>query len=230
VNTDQDLDERERTTTLPPMLIALTFATGIIDAVSFLGLGRVFTANMTGNVVLLGLAFGGAPGFSAGRSLLALGGFGLGAVLAGRLARWLEARRGLWLSVAFGGEAALVIVAACLALGSGSAAHGARRTVLILLLGTAMGIRNVTARWLKVPDLSTTVLTTTLTRLVADSRLAGGDGERSAWRIAAAVAMALGAVLGAVMVRHGLFGPLLVAAALVVATQGGYLLLRGRSA
>ena len=111
-------------------------------------------------------------------------------------------------------------MAACVALGR-SAAHGARRTVLILLLGTAMGIRNVTARWLKVPDLSTTVLTTTLTRLVADSRLAGGDGERSVWRISAVVAMALGALLGAVMVRHGLFGPLLVAAGLVLATQGG---------
>ena len=62
-------------------LIALTFTTGLIDAVSFLGLGSVFTANMTGNVVLLGFAVVGVPGLSVTRSLLALGGFLVGAAL-----------------------------------------------------------------------------------------------------------------------------------------------------
>src|SRR5580700_11517436 len=68
------------------ILLAMTAVTGIIDAVSFLALGRVFTANMTGNVVLLGFAFAGAPGLSISRSAVALLAFLSGAVLGGRLA------------------------------------------------------------------------------------------------------------------------------------------------
>src|ERR1700734_711634 len=74
----------------PPLVItlaALTVVSGFIDAVSFLGLGHVFTANMTGNVVLLGFAAAGAPGFSMGASLCALGFFVAGALVGGRLAR-----------------------------------------------------------------------------------------------------------------------------------------------
>ena len=66
-------------------LTVLTFTTGLIDAVSYLGLGRVFTANMTGNVVLLGFAAVGAPGLSVTRSLIALEGFLVGAAFGGRL-------------------------------------------------------------------------------------------------------------------------------------------------
>ena len=52
------------------ILLAMTFTTGIVDAASFLALGHVFTANMTGNIVLLGFALGGAAGLSAPRSLV----------------------------------------------------------------------------------------------------------------------------------------------------------------
>jgi hypothetical protein len=68
------------------ILLLMTVATGIVDAVSFLALGRVFTANMTGNVVLLGFAFAGVPGLSISRSALALLAFLFGAVLGGRVA------------------------------------------------------------------------------------------------------------------------------------------------
>src|ERR1700730_10245310 len=66
-------------------LALLTFLTGLIDAASVLGLGHVFTANMTGNVVFLGFALGGAAGFSLGASLVALAAFMAGAVLGGVL-------------------------------------------------------------------------------------------------------------------------------------------------
>ena len=46
---------------LPEMLLALTLVTGIVDAVSILALGRVFVANMTGNVVFAGFAITGRP-------------------------------------------------------------------------------------------------------------------------------------------------------------------------
>src|SRR5580704_13632380 len=68
------------------ILLAMTVVTGIVDAVSFLALGRVFTANMTGNLVLIGFAFAGAPGISISRSALALLAFLSGAVLGGRMA------------------------------------------------------------------------------------------------------------------------------------------------
>src|SRR5260370_42635400 len=84
-------------------LLALTFVTGLVDAVSVLGLGRVFMANMTGNVVFLGFAAAGAPGLSFLRSSAALAAFFLGAVIGGRLA----ARSSRPPSVAFGIEAAL---------------------------------------------------------------------------------------------------------------------------
>src|SRR5271163_4059788 len=73
---------------LVPMMVALTFVTGLVDAASYLELGHVFVANMTGNVVFLGFALAGAPGLSGISSLIALGSFLLGALAGG----WLGAR------------------------------------------------------------------------------------------------------------------------------------------
>src|SRR5712672_728908 len=70
---------------IPYALLGMTAVTGLVDAVSFLSLGRVFTANMTGNVVLLGFATARVPGLSVTLSLTALGSFLAGAVLAGRI-------------------------------------------------------------------------------------------------------------------------------------------------
>jgi hypothetical protein len=44
-------------------LMVLTFITGLVDAVSYIGFGRVFVANMTGNVVLLGFAAAGVSAY-----------------------------------------------------------------------------------------------------------------------------------------------------------------------
>src|SRR4029077_4947740 len=65
----------------PSILLSMTAVTGMVDAVSFLALGHVFTANMTGNVVFLGFAIGGAAGLSVSRSLMALICFAVGALL-----------------------------------------------------------------------------------------------------------------------------------------------------
>src|SRR5271166_3984558 len=70
---------------LAPLLIALTVVTGVVDAASYLKLGHVFVANMTGNVVFLGFALAGASGLSAITSLAALASFMLGAFAGGRL-------------------------------------------------------------------------------------------------------------------------------------------------
>jgi uncharacterized membrane protein YoaK (UPF0700 family) len=64
---------------LPELLLMLTLVTGLVDSISILALGRVFVANMTGNVVFAGFAIAGAPGFSIGAALFALAGFLIGA-------------------------------------------------------------------------------------------------------------------------------------------------------
>jgi uncharacterized membrane protein YoaK (UPF0700 family) len=189
---------------LPAVLLVLTMTTGLIDAVSVLGLGRVFTANMTGNIVFLGFALAAAPGFSASRSLAALGAFLVGAIVGGRLSVSLGSSRRRWLVVAATVEAAALLTAAVLALGSEHSAETlpSRIYALIGLTAVAMGVRNATVRKLAVPDLTTTVLTLTLTGLGADSGLAGGRNPRWRRRLSSVVAMLIGATVGALLVRN----------------------------
>ena len=85
---------------------------------------------------------------------------------------------------------------------------------LIALLALAMGVRNVTVRRIAVPDLTTTVLTMTLTGLAADSQLFGGDGRGTTRRTAAVLAMLLGAIAGALLLKSSLALPLVLAAGL----------------
>src|ERR1700744_342736 len=93
---------------LPELLLALTVVTGLVDAVSILTLGRVFVANMTGNVVFAGFALTGAPGFSLGALLFALGGFLAGAAAGGRLAARAGNDRALHLRAATAAEFVLL--------------------------------------------------------------------------------------------------------------------------
>src|SRR5919199_3517938 len=104
---------------LPPLLITLTFVTGLVDAVSFLKLGHVFTANMTGNVVFLGFALAGAGVVSPVNSLVALAAFLFGAVGGGRLAERFGEHRGRMLAAATVIEAALVVISLALVVGIG---------------------------------------------------------------------------------------------------------------
>ncbi|MEU1196779.1 YoaK family protein [Streptomyces sp. NPDC005813] len=212
--TEKPHDREERGLRLVGVLLGLTVVSGIVDAVSYLGLGHVFTANMTGNVVVLGFAAAGAPGFSTTHSLVSLGSFLVGAVAGGRSGRRLgTGSRRTWVRIILSAEALLVGATALVA----HLAPGRTGTVYTLIAVTAfaMGLRNATVRKLGVPDLTTTVLTMTLTGLAADSRLGGGQGSRSPRRTASVVAMLAGAVLGAWLVlHHGLGLPLLVAALL----------------
>src|SRR5690606_41517253 len=66
-------------------LLLLSASTGVVDAVSYLGLGRVFTGNMTGNVLFLGFALVGVPGIPFLNNAVALVGFVVGAIAAGRI-------------------------------------------------------------------------------------------------------------------------------------------------
>ncbi|MGW1724564.1 YoaK family protein [Streptomyces sp. NPDC002306] len=205
-------DSEARGLSLVAVLLTLTVVSGLIDAVSYLGLGHVFTANMTGNVVVLGFAAAGAPGFSVPHTATSLAGFLVGAATGGRVARRLgEGSRRTWTRLTLAAEAVLVAASAAVAF----VAPGATGTTytLIAVTALAMGLRNATVRKLGVPDLTTTVLTMTLTALASESRVAGGTGGRFPRRGAAVAAMALGALLGAWLVlHHGLGLPLAIAA------------------
>ncbi|MEJ5978946.1 YoaK family protein [Novosphingobium sp. PS1R-30] len=202
------------------LLLLLSITTGLVDAISVLGLGKVFTANMTGNVVFLGFAAVGTPGFRVTPYLVAMLTFLIGALVAGRTGK-AHAGRPLhrWLMTAAVIEAALLWIAAAVAIDFDIASQtpGSSLYAVIALTGLAMGFRNATIRQLKVPDLTTTVLTLTLTGIAADSSLAGGSNPNWARRVGAVLAIFLGAAAGAWLVtRFGLTPPLVLAGALVL--------------
>lgn len=190
----------ERHGPLPLLLVVLTAVTGLVDAFSYFQLGQVFVANMTGNVVFLGFAAAGAPGFSVVATLTAVGAFLLGALAGGRLATRTAQHRGRFLAIATGFKIVLVALALAVVAAGPGPRDPATQYALIVLLAAAMGLQNATARRLHVPDLTTTVLTLTLTGLAAESRLAGGDGSNEPRRIVATLAMLAGAAVGTTLI------------------------------
>ena len=222
-----------------PLLVALgmlTLVTGLVDAACYLGLGRVFTANMTGNVVLLAFGAAGTQGLPVLGPTVSLLVFLVGALGGGRLAARLvrpantpvsASTRQRWLSITLLIELGLVITAGLVAIGLPVDGGGGRRYVVIALLAAALGLQNATVRRLAVPDLTTTVLTLTLTGLAADSWLARGQSPRAGRRLATVGLMAAGALVGALLLRVDLALPVLVAA--VVIALAAVQLRRGRS-
>lgn len=214
-------NDKPTTSPLPWLLLLLSVTTGLVDAISVLGLGKVFTANMTGNIVFLGFAASGAPGFKVAPYISAIASFMIGALIAGRVGKHhagLPLRR--WLLTAASVEAVLLWIAAGVAVGFDVATQSPDTSVyvIIALTGLAMGFRNATIRQLKVPDLTTTVLTLTITGLAADSSAAGGANPNWARRIGSVTAIFLGAAIGGYLVFHGgLVAPLLLAGGLVFA-------------
>jgi len=201
----------------PYIFLGMTAVTGLVDAVSYLSLGRVFTANMTGNIVLLAFATARVPGLSITRSLTALVWFLTGALLGGRI----MARAGADSQFRFATRAFLLEVVALTA--ASLCAIGYEGNVveplvqplaLIALTGLAMGTRNAAVRKLAIPDLTTTVLTLTLTGIAADSSLAKGNNVRLARRIGSVLAMFSGAALGAVVIGYSVAATLGLAAAI----------------
>jgi uncharacterized membrane protein YoaK (UPF0700 family) len=201
-------------------LIALTFSTGLIDAVSFISLGHVFTANMTGNIVFLGFAVGGATGLSVTRSVSSLLAFMAGALVGGMInvqhSGWTQVRL---LKRAIVIEAGLLLLATSFAASAGTKTEISPSLTygLIVLMALAMGVRNAVVRKLAVPDLTTTVLTLTVTGIASDSSLAGGANPRWKTRVTAVITMFAGAATGAMVLRYGVFVPLGASSLLLLA-------------
>jgi uncharacterized membrane protein YoaK (UPF0700 family) len=199
--------------TLPLLLYIATVITGLIDAISYLALGHVFTANMTGNVVFLAFAVAGAPGLSITRSLTALLAFLAGALIGGRVATRLSGvLTPSWITTALSLESALLLAATLAAINFRDPSGSPFQLYsIIVLTACAMGIRNATVRKMAIPDLTTTVLTLTITGLAADSTLAGGTSPRWRRRLLAVVLMFFGAAIGTLLLRRSLVLPLATA-------------------
>jgi uncharacterized membrane protein YoaK (UPF0700 family) len=203
-------------------LFTLTFTTGLIDATSYLGLGHVFTANMTGNVVLLGFGLAGTGGLPIVSPVVSLVGFLIGAGVGGLIASRIADRHRLHLSTALLIEALLTGAAALFAAIANVHANAFSGDLVVALLAFAMGVRNATVRRIAVPDLTTTVLTMTLTGLAADSRIFGGSGKGTARRTTAFASMLVGALTGALLLKTSVALPVAVAAVLALGTCIAY--------
>jgi uncharacterized membrane protein YoaK (UPF0700 family) len=198
-------------------MLLLSFGTGVLDAATYLGLHGVFTANMTGNVVFVGLGLAGGNDVPLLRAGLALGGFVLGAVVIGLVQRGREVRHNTD-AVAAG----TFVVAALLVAGSALVLHavdlsGFGLDLLTATIAFAMGAQAVAARRVGVPDVSTVVVTSTIAGLAADGPW---TGNRTGWlathrRLAAVLSMGAGAVAGAFLLRLTIAVPVALSAAIL---------------
>jgi uncharacterized membrane protein YoaK (UPF0700 family) len=190
---------------LPPMLVAMTVVTGLVDAFSYLVLGHVFVANMTGNVVFMGFALAGEPGFSIAASALALVAFWAGAYAGGALGARVGGHRAKLLSIAASVEAGCIGASLVLVIVSAHPLGAGSRYALIALMAVALGLQNAAARRLSVPDLTTTVLTLTITGTAADSARSREEGTprtSAGRRTVSVLSMFVGALAGALLIRH----------------------------
>lgn len=208
-------------------LLALTFTTGLVDAASYLGLGRVFSANMTGNVVLLGFGIAGGANLPVVAPLVSLGAFVLGAGTGGLVATRLAERRSVHLIAAIGVETATLAIGAAIAVIATVHAGRFSGDVVIAVLAVGMGVRNTTARGLAVPDLNTTVLTMTITALASGLPPFGGSGKGTVRRGSAVAAMLAGALAGALLIKTALYWPLIAGIAVNAVALASYLQARG---
>ncbi len=187
------------------LMLALTFSTGVVDAVGYLGLDRVFTGNMTGNVVLLGMAFAGGAELPILRPALALVFFMLGAALAGRMLRHGPEGWSWRVSVSLMVVAAWISFLAVFTSVVDVQSDEVLGSVTTSSMAAVMGIQAATAKRLKIAEVTTVVVTSTITGLAADSRLAGGDSKFWARRALAISLILAGAVAGAAALNVGLW-------------------------
>jgi uncharacterized membrane protein YoaK (UPF0700 family) len=199
-------------------LLVLTASTGCIDAVSYLALDKVFTGNMTGNVLFIGFSLVGAGTAPLVNNIIALLGFVLGSMVGGRIVG-RSAVKGLPASsrgILIGGAVLMVALAVYWVIVH-TLAYPALLTVTALL-AVVMGAQVSAVKPIGNSDVTTIVVTNTLANLARDSRLAGGTGKNWFPRFAAVIAMGVGAAIGAALVAH-VGGPAgLVAGAVIFST------------
>lgn len=200
------------------MMVVLTFVTGMVDAVGYLGLDRVFTGNMTGNIVILGMGLAGVDELPVLGPAVALATFAAGAFATGLVLR--SARKG-WST-----RITLVLVTGALAL-TGCACglllvpdDSRVQLTVAAITAAVMGAQATVARKVAVTDMTTVVVTSTLTQLASESFVAGGPRAVGNRRMVAIGAIFLGAFVGAVLLQVHIAIPMGLAAVLSLVVTG----------
>ena len=200
------------------LMMTLTVVTGALDAVGYLGLDRVFTGNMTGNVVILGMGIAAEEGLPVAGPLGALIAYVVGAAVAGRLVRRGTRGWGPAVTATLGVNAALLVAVATTLLlvpvhGGSLAGILAAATIAV-----AMGAQASVARFLAVTDMTTVVVTSTITSYASETLFAGGLAWFTHRRLWAVVAIFAGALAGGVMIRLHICIPVYAAAVATLVT------------
>jgi uncharacterized membrane protein YoaK (UPF0700 family) len=198
-----DIESRQPRITQPVALtlLALTFVTGIVDALSFLGLGQVFAGMMTGNVLFLGFGIAGASGSSVVAPLVAIVAFGAGGLAGGFLAARSPDHPGWGLIACLAFEVVMVGAAAVLAAAIDVNQDELSAWVLIAALSLAMGARNTAVRRIGLAELPTNVLTVAVASFEAGTSFAGASPSHLVPRAASVLAMLGGAIAGALLLE-----------------------------
>jgi uncharacterized membrane protein YoaK (UPF0700 family) len=210
------------------VVILLALAAGAVDAISFLGLGGAFSANMTGNVILLGVAAGKGVGEALLRSGAALGGYVVGVFLAARALRDAAAAPGaFWPRWMTPGLVAVGLVE-CAVLGGWLASSGrpglGGEMTLLGISAVAMGAQGAMVHRLGLQGVTTTYVTGTLTGFLSEIATASGSGRNRLQRLSMVLALFIGAAAAALLVTQAretaaLLPPALTAAAALLAAR-----------
>src|SRR6202521_4169913 len=194
------------------LLNALTASSGAVDAISFLALGKVFSAFMTGNIAFLGLRVAGATAPGAVAILVSMATFALGVILPTRIVKTSEGS-GMWpqrVTVALG--VSLIAHAVFLAVWFASNGQPSIDVAHVLLgsWGFAMGMQSAAVRTLHVEGVFTTAATATIIFLAGDiTNWSATAVERR--RFAGVLAsLFVGATAGGLLLVHApIYAPLL---------------------
>src|SRR6266851_2775694 len=216
------------------LLNALTVSSGAIDAISFLALGKVFSAFMTGNIAFLGLRVAGAGAPGAVSILVSLAAFAVGVYLSTRIVKPSEGS-GMWpqrVTVALG----LSLIGHAVFLAVWFASNGQPPIeVAHVLLGSwalAMGMQSAAVRTLHVEGVFTTAATATIIFLVGDiTNWSATVAERRRFA-GVLVSLFIGATAGGLLLVHAhIYAPVLpfVITVASVATAAIFLRERGKS-
>jgi uncharacterized membrane protein YoaK (UPF0700 family) len=207
--------------------VVVTVTTGMVEAVSFVGLGYVFTAMMTGNLLFIGFDLAGvdsavSQNIGLTQTVVALAAFVFGALTGHRVNGVLARRNDRWLAFVTLVKGLLFLLAAAAAIGlRGHPDHVTTRHLLVIVvLAATMGWRSATARRVAVPDMLVTLVTGSLTRLLMAPLRDPAAGRRAA----AVISIVVGAILGTLLLRLGPAAALLATAAVQF---GAAALLRG---
>lgn len=205
------------------LLLVLTFSTGVADAVGYLGLDKVFTGNMTGNVVILGMGAAGADDLPVVGPVVALVAFMAGAAAGGRCVRGRSAGWSPTVSVLVAAVGVVLAASAVYAaLGPDLGEPGVHTVAVAAVVAVAMGLQAALARHVAVKDVTTVVVTSTITGLAADSWFGARADQPWVRRVLAILLIALGAAVGALLLEVHLAVGLALSSALtfVVAALG----------